>query len=143
MIIFSKRYPGRGYLLPHDNFIKKAISKLESAEYLFNGGFYEDAASRAYYAMYYGARALLALRDIYPKTHSGLISKFGLQYVKEGYLDVIYGRAIAQAKDIRESADYGVGIEISKEEAEDVIENAKSFLEKVQNVIKEIKPDKL
>jgi uncharacterized protein (UPF0332 family) len=101
--------------LPHNNLIEKAISKLESAEYLFDGGYFEDAASRAYYAMYYGARALLALRDIYPKTHSGLISKFGLQYVKEGYLDVIHGRAIAQAKDIRESADYGVGIEISEE----------------------------
>jgi uncharacterized protein (UPF0332 family) len=128
--------------LPHKNLIEKAISKLESAEYLYDGGYFEDAASRAYYAMYYGARALLALKDIYPKTHSGLISKFGLQYVKEGYLDVIHGRAIAQAKDIRESADYGVGIEISEEEAKDVIENAKSFLDKVQNVIKEIKSDK-
>jgi uncharacterized protein (UPF0332 family) len=128
--------------LPHNNLIEKAITKLESAEYLFDGGYFEDAASRAYYAMYYGARALLALRDIYPKTHGGLISKFGLQYVKEGYLDVIHGRAIAQAKDIRESADYGVGIEISEEEAKDVIENAKSFLDKVQNVIEEINSDK-
>jgi uncharacterized protein (UPF0332 family) len=129
--------------LPHDNLIEKAISKLESAEYLFEGGFYEDAASRAYYSMYYCARALLALRDIYPKTHSGLISKFGLQYVKEGYIDEIYGRAIAQAKDIRESADYGVGIEISEEEVKDVIENAKSFLDKVQNIIKELKLNKI
>ena len=128
--------------MPHDEFLEKAISKLESAEYLFNGGYYDDAASRAYYAMYYVARALLALKDIYPKTHSGLISKFGLEFVKDGYLEVIHGQAISQAKDIRENADYGVGIEISKEEAEDVIENARSFLDKVQKVIKEIKKSK-
>ena len=128
--------------MPHDNFLDKAINKLESAEYLFDGGYYEDAASRAYYSMYYGAKALLALKKIYPKTHSGLISKFGLQFIKKGYLDVIYGRAISQAKDIRESADYGVGIEISKEEAEDVITNAKSFLDKVQKVIIELKANK-
>ena len=128
--------------MPHENLIEKAVNKLESAEYLFDGGYYEDAASREYYAMYYGARALLALQDIYPKTHSGLIQKFGLQYVKEGYLDIMYGRAIAQAKDIRESADYGVGIEISEEEAKDVIENAKSFFDKVQNVIKELSSNK-
>ena len=54
----------REYQLPHNDFFEKATKKLESAEYLFNGGYYDDAASRAYYAMYYAARSILALKEI-------------------------------------------------------------------------------
>lgn len=47
--------------------MKKAEEKLRAAEYLLDGGYYSDAISRAYYAMYFAARALLALKKIYPK----------------------------------------------------------------------------
>jgi len=34
--------------------------------------------------MFYAARALLSEENIYPKTHRGVISQFGLIFVKEG-----------------------------------------------------------
>jgi len=37
--------------------MKKAEEKLRAAEYLLDGGYYSDAISRAYYAMYFPARA--------------------------------------------------------------------------------------
>ncbi len=73
--------------MPHNDLLDKSYKKLESAQYLLAGGYYEDTVSRAYYSMYYGARALLELKDIYPKTHSGIISKFGLEFVKDGFID--------------------------------------------------------
>lgn len=44
--------------------IKRAESRINAAEYLFKGGFYEDAVSRAYYCMYFGATALLLKKNI-------------------------------------------------------------------------------
>ncbi|MBN1455779.1 MAG: HEPN domain-containing protein [Methanomicrobia archaeon] len=37
----------------HNRYIANAKEKLEAAEYLLQGGFYNDAASRAYYSMFY------------------------------------------------------------------------------------------
>jgi hypothetical protein len=47
------------------------------------------------------------------------------------YLDEISGRAIATAKEDREDADYGIGINITKEEAERVLNDAEEFITKV------------
>ena len=57
-------------MLDEDALLHEAFEKLHSAEYLFDGHFYKDSVSRAYYAMLHAAKALLSLRAIYPKTHS-------------------------------------------------------------------------
>lgn len=51
-----------------DLLIEKAESKLNSARILFEKDIYDDAVSRAYYCMYYAAKAILRLRDKYPRT---------------------------------------------------------------------------
>jgi len=35
---------------------------------------FSEAISEAYYAMFHAAKALLALRGIYPKTHADVVS---------------------------------------------------------------------
>jgi len=74
----------------HEKYIENAEEKLEAAEYLLKGGFYNDAVSRAYYSMFYSAKALLSLKEIYPKAHKGVITKFGLEFVKKGFVDRTY-----------------------------------------------------
>jgi uncharacterized protein (UPF0332 family) len=127
----------------HKKYIENAEEKLEAAEYLLEGGFYNDAASRAYYSMFYSARALLSLKEIYPKAHKGVILKFGLEFVKKGFVGVVYGRALSHAKDRREVADYDIEKNISEEEAESIVEDAERFLVRIKEAIKEIqkKPD--
>lgn len=69
--------------------IERAKRRLEAAYYLFKDGFFEDAVSRAYYSMYFAAKALLLKRDITVKTHKGQLTKFGLEFVNEGLLKSI------------------------------------------------------
>jgi len=38
---------------------------------LYENGFYDDAASRAYYAMYHATKAALLLKEIDTKSHKG------------------------------------------------------------------------
>ena len=122
----------------YERYIENAQERLEAAEYLLKGGFYNDAVSRAYYSMFYSARALLSLKEIYPKAHKGVILKFGLEFVKKGFVEDAHGRALTHAKDRREIADYDIEKNIGEEEAESIVEDAISFLERIQEVIKEI-----
>jgi len=82
--------------------------------------------------MFYAARSLLALKKIYPKTHGGVIRALGLEFVTKGYLDEISGRAIANAKENREEADYGILLSMSREETERTLDDAEDFIEKVE-----------
>jgi len=125
----------------YERYIKNAEEKLGAAEYLLKGGFYNDAVSRAYYSMFYSARALLSIKEIYPKAHKGVILKFGLEFVKKGFVEDAYGRALSHAKDRREVADYDIEKNIGKEEAESIVEDAERFLDRIKEAIKEIRDE--
>jgi len=47
-------------------------------------GLYDDAVSRAYYAVFHSARAALKIKGIETVSHKGLISQFALHLVKAG-----------------------------------------------------------
>ena len=119
--------------------IEEAESKLRAAKILFENGEYGDAISRAYYSMHYSARALLSLKNIYPRTHKGVIAQLGLEFVKEGFIEDYYLKAMSTARESREMADYGIGYNFTKEEAEQIIEDADRFIERVKKAIEDLK----
>jgi len=84
--------------------------------------------------MFYAARALLSIKNIFPKTHKGIISQLGLKFVKEGIIEDTHLKAMSTARESRERADYGIGYNFTKEEAESIINNAQSFLEQIKKV---------
>ena len=50
---------------------------------LYENELYNDAASRAYYAMHHAAKAALLLKDIDITSHKALISKFGESFIRD------------------------------------------------------------
>jgi len=119
-----------------------AAETLAAAEYLLKGGYYNDAVSRAYYAMFYASRALLAARNLYPKGHKGLVLQFGLELVKKGFIEETYGRALSHAKERRETVDYNIDAVMSSEEAGIIIEDAQRFVERARKAFDEMNPGK-
>jgi len=61
-----------------------------------------------------------------------------LEFVKEGFVEDVYGHALTHAKDRREVADYDIEKDIGKEEAESIIEDAENFLVRIKDAIKDI-----
>ncbi|WP_250638327.1 HEPN domain-containing protein [Thermococcus siculi] len=51
--------------------LEVAEEELSSAYILFEHGKYRDSISRAYYSMFHAARALILLKGMTPKKHSG------------------------------------------------------------------------
>jgi uncharacterized protein len=110
----------------------KAITAAASARAPMERGDANGATSRAYYAMFNAARALLWLRDgIDPsesKKHATTIRKFSEQFVKTGLVPVELGRLFNEAAEVRFIADYDevdVGTVVAKER----IEAMERFLE--------------
>ena len=119
--------------------MERAEEKLRSANLLFENNMFADAISEAYYVMFHAAKALLALKSIYPRAHAGVVSQFGLQFVNEGLIEELYAKSLAKAQTMREKADYDVYYEPSKEEAESVIEDAEKFLDRIKRALRELK----
>lgn len=61
-----------------------------------------------------------------------------IEFVKKGFVEDVYGRALSHAKDRREVADYDIEKNIGKEEAKDIVEDAKKFLVRIKEAIREI-----
>lgn len=114
----------------------KAIRAATSAKVLLDIGDIEGACDRAYYAMFNAARAALLKSGapVHPdigKTHSGLISAFGLHLVKSGRIPVEYGRALNKAEELRLIADYR-GDPIEQAHADWATEQAQTFVQLIQ-----------
>lgn len=95
-----------------------------------------SALSLAYYSMLYAARAALSERDAYAKTHSGTWSEFGRLFVRTSEFDGDLAREAQKVQPKREDADYEAWF-APREEAERVIELARSFLAAVEELIME------
>lgn len=119
--------------------MERAEEKLRSTSILFENNMFADAISEAYYSMFHAAKALLTLKSIYPRTHAGVVSQFGLQFVNKGLIEELYAKSLAKAETTREKADYDIYYEPSKEEAESIIEDAEKFLERMKRALEELK----
>lgn len=106
-----------------------ASERIIAAEYLIEKQLFPDAVNRAYYAIFHAALALLLEHGVVVKTHTGLISRFGQIFIQTGRIEKEYGRMFANAEEMREKADYSITSNISQELAENVLNDAKIFLE--------------
>jgi uncharacterized protein (UPF0332 family) len=58
--------------------IEQADQKIVVAQELLDLGYYDDATSRAYYGMFYAAKAALLSIDIDTKTHAGVLNQLNI-----------------------------------------------------------------
>jgi len=108
--------------------LDKARGNLDAAHLLVEAGHLDSAASRAYYAMFYVAEALLVdLGHSYSK-HAGVIAAFGREYTKGGTLDPKFHRWLIDAQDLRSVADYTAEALITDEKVRAVCGWAEEFV---------------
>ena len=118
----------------------KAELKLGVARELYDKGFFEDSASRSYYAMFHAARAALGKVGVTTRTHEGTVSEFGRILVLRGVFPRDLGRALAEAKAARETYEYSATMEIVSDEAEAILRDAERFVSQVKSRLRSLKP---
>ena len=122
--------------------LERAKETLKSAKILFEEvKDYTSANNRAYYAIFYAIRAVLALEETDFKRHKDVIAYFNQKYIKTEIFSRKLGSKIAQAQKVREDSDYDDKYQISYEKTEQQINTAEEVIKEVEKFIKNIKLD--
>jgi len=114
-----------------------ARRRLKAASLLLRNSMLDDASNRIYYGVFSAAKAMLNSIGSNPKTHSGLLTEFGLRAVKTNLVAKTYGSTLRKAFEMRESSDYEIGAELGKEEVETLLKEAEGFVTMAEKFVKE------
>lgn len=108
--------------------LEKSQRSMDAAKNLMERGFHDFAVSRAYYAMFYIAEALLDQEGLAFSSHAAVISAFGQYLVRPGKVPAQYHRQLIDAQAQRTRADYDPQPNLSQQDAEILISQAQDFL---------------
>jgi uncharacterized protein (UPF0332 family) len=108
---------------------------LQVASELLDKGYYDVAASRAYYAAFYAASALLLSEGLDTSKHSGVIALIHQHFVKSGKLNKEQGRNLNWLFELRSVGDYGVSLHVALEDARRAVSVAEDFQKAVKRLI--------
>ena len=115
--------------------LERAEASIQAAKDLVAGGYYDFAASRAYYAAFYAATAILLCEELEFSKHSGVIASIHREFVKTGRLDKRYGKDLNWLYELRGVGDYGATIHVTQRDAEKAIRGAEEFLRAMKKLI--------
>jgi uncharacterized protein (UPF0332 family) len=125
-----------------ENRRKNALDELERASICLNearalsdAAFPYGAASRAYYAVFHAARALLVSLGLEAKSHKAIVSMIGEHFVRPGRMSSAMGRLVSRMQRDREDADYTTGAVFTTDEAAQMIRDAEMFLAEAKHLI--------
>jgi uncharacterized protein (UPF0332 family) len=113
----------------------RAETCLQEARALDQAGFPYGAVSRAYYAVFHAAQALLFSVGIEVRTHKAMVSLIGEHFVRPGRLSSTMGRLVSRMQRDREDADYATGAVFTDQEANQMIGDAETFLAEARRLI--------
>ena len=89
--------------------LERAEQSIKAAKDLAVKGYHDFAASRAYYAAFYGATAVLLNEGLDFSKHSGVIASIHQRFIKTGKLSKEQGKDLNWLFEIRNVGDYGEG----------------------------------
>ncbi|MBU1121446.1 MAG: HEPN domain-containing protein [Candidatus Omnitrophica bacterium] len=116
--------------------IERSRKSLAAAKKLLEEGLFEDAISRAYYAVLHAAKSVLLAENIRVDSHEAVKRLFGLYLVKEGKIDKKYSYILREEQDDRFLADYDVSFSPEEEHVVKRIKDADSFYREMVKYLK-------
>lgn len=117
--------------------IGRSRGALRSAETLLNEKEYGDSISRSYYTMFHMAKALVLCEGKDAKTHKGLLSIFGQEFVKTGEIEKYVGNLIKELQEARVRSDYEYEFIPLEQDARKALNDAKEFTKILEEYIAE------
>jgi len=115
--------------------LERAEQAIEAADEMFIKGYYDFAASRAYYGVFYAATSLLLQEGMEFSKHGGIISAVHQRFVKTGKLNKEDGKDINWLFELRTIGDYGGLEHVSKQDAEMAIRAARRIISAIRDIL--------
>jgi len=116
--------------------MEQADESLAAAQILLDKEMIRPSVNRSYYAMFYAVLALLAVKKMETSKHSGAISLFDREFVKQGVFKKDLSRWLHDAFDLRQLSDYAAQSSITSDDAQRALDHAGEFVKKVKDILK-------
>ena len=121
--------------------MEKANRFMNQAEMVSNLQQWDLAANRYYYACFHAVQALFIHNGLAGKTHSGMLSQFGLHFIKTGIIEDRLGGFLTRMEQLREKGDYNCVFSISEEELKTIVAPAQELVKVISELIGYSKED--
>jgi uncharacterized protein len=105
-----------------------ADSALKASEALLDLGLAPDAASRAYYAAFHAARAVLFIDGLESRSHRALRTLISRHFVARGRLPGSFAKDLAQLEALRVSSDYDAAFALTPDDLVPELERARELV---------------
>ena len=109
--------------------LARGRESLESADILLEAGKHADAVSRAYYAAFHHACALLLMSGEQARRHAGVERLLQRDLVRSGKLDAAVARSQAHLLEDRQDADDGAETVFTHDLTAERVASARAFCE--------------
>jgi uncharacterized protein (UPF0332 family) len=116
---------------PTSEGLRRARQELAAAELLAGSGFRAQAVSRAYYASFYAAEAVLVDLGETRARHSGVVAAFGQLVVRDRGLDERAGRLLRSLFERRSQADCDLA-DVPTDEADRAVDDARFVVDAIE-----------
>ena len=114
--------------IDQEDLLRKAQLTIAAAAALHADGYTDSAVSRAYYAMFYVAQALLLEQGLTFSKHGSLLAAFGQHLVKTGRAPAHFHRYLIDAYNARVTGDYKAKSNLLPADAARLIQQAEEFV---------------
>ena len=115
--------------------MEKANRFMAQAEMATHWKQWDMAANRFYYACFHAVQALFIHNSLACKRHSGMISQFGLHFIKTGIIEDRLGAFLTRMEQLREKDDYNCIFDVSEEDLYTIIEPAHELVNVIKTLI--------
>ena len=115
--------------------LERAHQTIDEAVYMKDGGYFNAAINRLYYACFYAASGLLVSKGINARTHNGVKAMLSQHFVKTGVLSLEHGATYSSLFDKRHSGDYEDFAYTDLETVNFLLPKAEEFINAVESLI--------
>ncbi|MFV0582683.1 MAG: HEPN domain-containing protein [Parabacteroides gordonii] len=115
--------------------MQSARTCMDEVLYLRQGDFFNAAMARLYYACFHAASALLIAYAFESKTHNGVRTILGKEFVQTGKISPELGRFYTKLFNKRQDGDYDNFIFFDDTDLEEFYPQAVIFIEAIEKII--------
>ena len=115
--------------------LEKATDTIKEVKDIGALGYWNLAANRLYYSVYYASIALLISQSIEATTHKGAIRMIGQSFVKTGLLSNDDARLLGRLFSMRQTGDYEDMFDWEEEDVAPLIPKVEEYIERIKELI--------
>ena len=117
--------------------LEKSAHLLKQAGMMRDLQQWDMAANRYYYACFHAVQALFVHNGLAARRHTGMLSQFGLHFIKTGIIEDRLGGFLTRMEQLREKGDYNCVFSIEENELCTIVEPAHELIGVIGKLIKD------